>query len=164
MKAKVYVLLLILILIAVPFVSKAAAFNMGVDEVITQYKVQLAKEEELERAKEKARRNLMICELGFYSNNSGWVSPPEWYKEEIKDYSCRDKQVLTKVSWYESSWNPGAKNGWFEGLYQIGSGDTRDYVNSIGLYDDHEIAIWIYNNYPSWFESVTANSNSFYNL
>lgn len=111
-----------------------------------------------------------ICDLTFWSNKEGgyWEVPPQNFVDRIKDYDCNSQKWLSRLAHYESQYNPDAKNGAFEGLYQIGNGDTRDFcINNGRNSSDEDCALYLVgwlDEMPLMFESHFRNLNSFSDL
>jgi hypothetical protein len=102
-----------------------------------------------------------ICDLSFVSNNDGYVQANNETLESIKNISnCHDKQILLRLSHYESTQNARCNDLGYCGLYQIGNAAWSDCHN-IGIYTDAECAIYHYNINPNRFDSYTYNTNSF---
>ncbi|MGV8142958.1 MAG: hypothetical protein ACP5NS_04995 [Candidatus Pacearchaeota archaeon] len=110
------------------------------------------------------------CDLTFWTNKDGghMETPPAEYVERIKNFSCIEQKWLSRLAHYESQYNPNAKNGYFEGLYQIGSGDTRNFCRNNGRNaSDEDCALYLVgwlNQMPLMFESHYKNKNSFEDL
>lgn len=110
------------------------------------------------------------CDLTFWSNKDGgyWETPPAGFIKGIRNYDCESQKWLSRIAHYESEYNPEAKNGYFEGLYQIGSGDTRDFcINNGRNASDEDCALYLItwlDTMPLMFESHHLNPNSFSDL
>lgn len=123
---------------------------------------------EIEPVKEEVKQE--VCDLKFWTNKDGghWETPPATYTERIKGYSCIGQKWLSRLAHYESQYNPNARNGFFEGLYQIGSGDTRAFCRNNGRNaSDEDCALFLVgwlDRMPLMFESHHKNKNSFSDL
>lgn len=106
-------------------------------------------------------QRIPVCSLSFQPNNSNKVEvPPAWLIARVSSYNCYEQKLLIRLSWYESTWNENAKNGYATGLYQI-MRDTRKFCGANGKTSDEECALYSFEMNPHWFEAYTKNTNSF---
>lgn len=99
------------------------------------------------------------CNLSFYSYKTGsLVQTPEIYAQRLVKFDCSDKQVLTRIAYYESEWgkytvNP--INPYVHGIYQV-LDTTIDFCHDNGVDGLENCVLYVYRNYRDWFESATT--------
>jgi hypothetical protein len=110
-----------------------------------------------------------VCNLSFQSLKPAdiykniVVTPPAEFSSNLGHYSCKEQQILSRLAWYESEWKSDSvniDNPYANGYYHI-LPTSREVCYNNGVQGYEDCALWIYNNFRSWFLSVTTYPNSF---
>lgn len=96
-----------------------------------------------------------VCDLTFYSYSEfKEVSPPEWFVESVKDYSCDDRKILSRVAHYESRYDVNSVNKdniYARGLYHVLPTTRQECVRIWGVGDEQNCALKVMRTYPEWY-------------
>lgn len=115
-------------------------------------------ERQAEIAKEQKKAT---CDLGFNSNNDGWVEPNQLTLDSIAEHTdCTERQILMRLSHYESTQRDICNEWGFCGKYQIGAPAWSD-CHRMNIHDESQCALYHYTINPHRFEAYTRNENSF---
>lgn len=105
------------------------------------------------------------CKIDF--NTKVHIVPPQWFKDEIRGYSCKDQQVLSRLAFLESTYNRNAvnpRNKYAKGLYQILGSSWKECERNGKAHSDHECALYHYKVNHGRFEAYTRNKYLFKGL
>lgn len=98
------------------------------------------------------------CDLSF-KQGKHIITPPQWFRDETwgGEFTCRERQVLSRLAYLESTYRKDVCNGQYCGLLQIGRAARSECVANHRNTSDYTCALYHFNVNPNRFESYTRN-------